>query len=429
MTDTVAGAGPPGPGLSDTVVAGDRQVDPLRERRFVLFAAARTISVFGNAMGPLALTFAVLDLPDGSAPALSLVLAAISVPRIALMLLGGVIGDRLPRHLVLVAAELMCGTAYAAMTVLVLAGRAGVATLALCAAVAGTASALLLPSLNGLTAELVASGARQRGNAVLRLGTNTATVAGFAAGGTLIAWLGPGWALALDTATFAVAAGLLARLRLDRAHRTTGRNLPAQLRDGWREFVRRRWLWQIVLAAAVVNAAVGVTFGLAGPLVARTHLGGAGAWSAVLAGYAVGMFAGVLVAMRVRTTRPLRVAVLAVSMLGLPALLLGSGAALPFVVLTAVLAGVAFDVFGVLWETTVQSEVPVEAMSRVSAYEWLGAVGLGPPVMIAAGFVVPEIGVRPALLCLAGVIFVAALVPLVSSSVRHYERQPDGRVH
>ncbi|WP_199733417.1 MFS transporter, partial [Micromonospora sp. BL4] len=137
---------------------------------------------------------------------------------------------------------------------------------------------------------------------VLRLGTNTATVAGFAAGGTLIAWLGPGWALALDTATFAVAAGLLARLRLDRAHRTTGRNLPAQLRDGWREFVRRRWLWQIVLAAAVVNAAVGVTFGLAGPLVARTHLGGAGAWSAVLAGYAVGMFAGVLVAMRVRTT-------------------------------------------------------------------------------------------------------------------------------
>lgn len=178
----------------------------------------------------------------------------------------------------------------------------------------------------------------------------------------------------------------------------------------------------------MINAAVGVTFGLAGPLLARAHLGGAGAWSGVLAGYAVGMFAGVLVAMRIRTTRPLRTAVLAVSLLGLPALLLGAGAALPFVILAAVLAGVAFDVFGVLWETTVQSEVPTEAMSRVSAYEWLGAVGLGPPVMIAAGLVVPAIGVRTALLALATVIFVAALVPLASSTVRHYERQPDGRV-
>ncbi|KAB1153519.1 MFS transporter [Micromonospora sp. DT46] len=414
--------------MTDTVASVDRPADPLRERRFVLFATARTISVFGNAMGPLALTFAVLDLPGGSPTALSLVLAAISVPRIALMLLGGVIGDRLPRHRVLVAAELMCGTAYGAMTVLVLSGRAGVATLAVCAAVAGTASALLLPSLNGLTAELVAPQARQRGNALLRLGTNTATVAGFTAGGALITWLGPGWALALDAATFAVAALLLARLRLAATTRPAGRNLPAELRDGWREFVRRRWLWQIVLAAAVINAAVGVTFGLAGPLLARAHLGGAGAWSGVLAGYAVGMFAGVLVAMRIRTTRPLRTAVLAVSLLGLPALLLGAGAALPFVILAAVLAGVAFDVFGVLWETTVQSEVPTEAMSRVSAYEWLGAVGLGPPVMIAAGLVVPAIGVRTALLALATVIFVAALVPLASSTVRHYERQPDGRV-
>ncbi|MEU6073000.1 MFS transporter [Micromonospora sp. NPDC047074] len=414
--------------MTGTVALVDRPADPLRQRGFVLFATARTISVFGNAMGPLALTFAVLDLPDGSPPALSLVLAAITVPRIALMLLGGVIGDRLPRHRVLVAAELMCGAAYGGMTVLVLTGRAGVAALAACAAVAGTASALLLPSLTGLTAELVAPEARQRGNALLRLGTNTATVAGFTVGGALITWLGPGWALALDAATFAVAAGLLARLRLATSTRTARRDLPAELRDGWREFVRRTWLWRIVLSAAVINAAVGVTFGLAGPLLARAHLGGAGAWSGVLAGYAVGMFAGVLVAMRIRTARPLRVAVLAASVLGLPALLLGSGAPLPLVILAALLAGVAFDVFGVLWETTVQSEVPTEAMSRVSAYEWLGSVGLGPPVMIAAGLVVPEIGVRTTLLGLASVIFIAALVPLASASVRHYERQPDGRV-
>jgi predicted MFS family arabinose efflux permease len=295
-----------------------------------------------------------------------------------------------------------------------------VASLVVCAAVAGSASALLLPSLNGLAAEIVPAETRQRGNAVLRFWTNTATVTGFVSGGALITWLGPAWALACDAATFVVAAGLLAALRLPPAPRRARRDLPAELRDGWREFTRRSWLWQIVVAAAAINAAVGVTFGLAGPLAAVERLGGASAWSGVLAGYAFGMFAGVLVAMRIRTARPLRTAVLAASLLGLPALLLGSGAALPLVICGAVVAGAAFDIFGVLWESTVQSAVPKEKMARVSAYEWLGAVGIGPPVMVAAGFLVPAIGVRTSLLGLAMVIFVAALAPLASAQVRHF---------
>jgi predicted MFS family arabinose efflux permease len=392
----------------------------LRHRRLVLLAAARTISVFGNGLGPLALTFAVLGLPDGSPTALSLVLAALAVPRLALLLLGGVIGDRWPRYRVLVAAELAGGAAYAAMAVLVLGGWASVSTLAVCAVFAGAASALLLPSLTGVVAEVVPEPDRQSANGLLRLGTNSAMIAGFLVGGVLIARLGAGWALAADTVTFLLAAVLLIALRLPAAARTTRRDLLGDLRHGWREFTSRQWLWTVVVAAAFINAAVGVTYGLAGPLLAQTRLGGAAAWSWVLAGYAVGTLGGVLIAVRLRPAHPLRAAVLAATALGLPALLLGTAAPMPFVVAAAVLAGVAFDVFGVLWETTFQREVPPAVMSRVSAYEWIGAVGLGPVALLAAGPIVATAGAEALLVGLGGLIAVAGLATLLSPQVRRY---------
>ncbi|MGN9907636.1 MFS transporter [Phytohabitans sp. LJ34] len=392
----------------------------LRHRRFVRLVAARTISVFGNGLGPLALTFAVLGLPDGSPTALSLVLAALAIPRLALLLLGGVVGDRWPRYRVLVAAELAGGAAYAAMAVLLLGGWASVPALAVCAVFAGAASALLLPSLTGVVAEVVPEPDRQSANALLRLGTNSAMIAGFLVGGVLIVRLGAGWALVVDAATFVLAAVLLVALRLPVAARTARRDLLGDLRHGWREFASRQWLWTVVVAAAFINAAVGVTFGLAGPLLAQTRLGGAAVWSWVLAGYAAGTLGGVLIAMRVRPAHPLRTAVLAATALGLPALLLGTGAPMPFVVAASVLAGVAFDVFGVLWETTFQREVPPAALSRVSAYEWIGAIGLGPVALLAAGPIVATTGAATLLVGLSGLIAVAGLAALLSPQVWRY---------
>jgi MFS family permease len=393
---------------------------PLRERRLALLFAARTISVFGNALGPLALTFGVLELPGGSPVALSAVLAALAVPRVGLLLLGGVIGDRLPRYRVLVAAEIAGALAYATMAVLLLTRLASVPQLAACAALAGAAAALLLPSLTGVVAEVVPESSRQSANALLRLGTNTASVTGFLAGGAIVALLGPGWALAVDAATFVVSAVLLAALRLPRAPRTATRDVLTELRTGWREFATRQWLWSVVLAAAFINAGVGATLSLAGPVVARERFGGAAGWAAVLAAYSFGMIVGVFVAIRIRPARPLRTAVLGATALALPALLLGAGAPLPVILAGAVAAGIAFDVFGVLWETTFQREVPEAVMSRVSAYEWIGAVGLGPVAILAVGPVVVAAGAAPTLLGLAGVIVLAGLATLASPEVRNY---------
>ena len=77
---------------------------------------------------------------------------------------------------------------------------------------------------------------------------------------------------------------------------------------------------------------------------------------------------------------------------------------------------------GTLWETTLQEKIRPDALSRVSAYDWMGSGALRPIGLIAAGPVAAAIGVRPTLLGAAVVVLgssgISLLVPSVRSVVR-----------
>ncbi|WBQ08170.1 MFS transporter [Kribbella sp. CA-293567] len=394
--------------------------------RFWIFLGARTVSVLGSAFGPIALAFGVLSLPGTTPVTLGVVLAAQGVPQLALLLLGGVIGDRFPRNRVLVVAELASGLAYAGLATMLLTGKAPLALLCVAAFAAGAASALLLPSLTGTVADLVPADSLQRANGQLRLGTNSARIGGVLAAGVVVAWAGPGVALAIDAATYFVAAGLLSAVRLTGSPGNGRRNLLSDLRVGWREFAGRSWLWSTVVAAAVINAALSAAFGVLGPALAKDRLGGAVSWSLVLAGYSAGMLAGVVVAIRFKPRRPLPTAVLFAPLLALPLLALGFRAPVAVIVVAAFCAGVATDIFGVLWDTTMQLEVPAAALSRVSSYEYLVSLSLKPVAAVVAGSAAAGLGPSAGLLLFGGLIVVAAAGALAHPAVRHHlPRQQD----
>ena len=96
---------------------------PLREREFRLLFGGRVVSFAGSAMAPIALAFGVLEL-GGSAGDLGLVLTLSILPQVFFLLAGGVIADRLPRHIVMVASNLVSGLAQAVAAVLLIAGEA-----------------------------------------------------------------------------------------------------------------------------------------------------------------------------------------------------------------------------------------------------------------------------------------------------------------
>ncbi|WP_433340912.1 MFS transporter [Streptomyces sp. CA-253872] len=398
---------------------------PLRLAPFRRFLLAQIVSATGTAMAPLALAYAVIG-QGGGAGSLGVVLVTNSAPTIVFVLLGGVLADRMSRSRLLFAGNALAAAAQGVVAVLVGAGYATTATVAVCGLVSGTATALRVPAAQGAVPQLVPPGQRQRANALLRLPTNAVRFVGPVAAGLLVAAGGPAWALGWDAVSFALAAVLLRGLRLP-APLAAGPPLAA-LRAGWRAFRDRTWLWTYTLSGTVVVAAWLAGFQLLGPLVAAARYEGARDWGLVQAALAGGLLAGTLVCLRWRPRRPLVVAIGTSAGLAVPLAALAAGLPLGCVLGATVLAGVALDIGVVTWTTAFQSHVPEDEIGRMSAFNNVGerlAIPFGYLLVALAAHLWSE-GV---VLCVcAGLILLATLLNLCVRDAYRITRPASSRV-
>lgn len=358
---------------------------PWAGRNYTLLTASAVVTNLGSQGALIASAFAVLDI-GGDGGDVGLVAAARTVPLVLFLLVGGALADRLPRHRVMVAANALNCVSQAAFAVLVLAGEPRLWQMMLLSALGGTGHAFFSPASEGMLMSSVEGEQAGRAFALYRMAMHGAGIGGAALGGALIAVFGPGWVLAIDAAAFLVAGSL--RAFLDVGHipaREPGGGMLSDLRDGWREFTGRSWLWTIVVQFAVVNAVVVAAQAVYGPLVAEDELGGAGPWGLALAAFGLGTVVGALLMMRWRPRRLLLAGTLCVFPLALPSAALA--VPLPVVPLAAVLflTGASVEVFGVSWMTALHQEIPEDKLSRVSAYDWLGSIGMVPVATALTG--------------------------------------------
>jgi MFS family permease len=231
---------------------------PLRYGAFRYLAAGRLVNMLGNGVAPIALAFAVLDL-TGSVRNLGLVVGVRSLMTVVFVLFGGVVADRIPRRLVLVGSNVLGALTQAAVATLVLTGTATIPLLLALGAANGIVSALSQPASAAATPGTVPSELIQQANALIRLGVNTGMIGGAALGGLLVAAVGPGWGLAVDALTFAIAAVAFTGVRVTApTAKSTRSSVIADLREGWSEFTTRSWVWVVVLGFMILNAALAV---------------------------------------------------------------------------------------------------------------------------------------------------------------------------
>jgi MFS family permease len=167
------------------------RLGPLTERPFRLLWLGRTGSAIGDSLIPVALAFAVLQI-GGGATGLGLVLAAYTVGRASFIVIGGVWADRLPRRVVMIAADLTRFGTQAATAALLLGGVAQVWELALLQAAAGAAGGFFMPASTALVPQTVSSGRLQQANALLSLSQSATNIFGPALSGLSVAAFGPG---------------------------------------------------------------------------------------------------------------------------------------------------------------------------------------------------------------------------------------------
>jgi MFS family permease len=376
---------------------------------FRLLFGARTASLIGTAMAPVGLSFAVLA-ATGSTTDLGVVLAARIAPFAIFLLVGGVLADRLPRQLVMIAADTVGGLAQLATGLLVLSGSRSLAWLIALQLVSGSATAFFFPAAQGLLPHTISAEVFPKAYAYMGLSRNFASIAGGALGGFIAAVSSPGWTLVADAATFGISAMLTTGLRVP--------HLPAppatmlnDLREGWQEFRTRTWLWTIVAQFAIV-----VGFGrsaqlVLGPVIAKAHLGGPAAWGWILsldgAGSVVAAF--LLVHRKRKFSRPLLVASIGILLDAGIVLALYDPLGLGWLLLFSFVGGLGEALFGVMWETTMAREIPPQALSRVSAYDAMGSFLLQPIGLAVMGPLVAVTGVHGGLLIGAAAIIVPTL--------------------
>lgn len=381
------------------------------------FYLGRLVSLLGSSMTPVALALAVLS-ASGRATDLGVVLAAQLVPKLALLLLGGAVADRLPRRTVLVVANLGAGLTQGAVAVVLISGHYGLPLLAGIELVNGALEAFALPALRGILPELVPPAELHRANAALALAANAAKVLGPTAAGVVAATVGGGWAIALDAVSFLAAATLLARLRLTtRPAAATRQGLLGDLRDGWRVFRGIRWVWVTTVAFFVINLVNTGPWQILGPLLTSEHSGPA-AWGLVLSARAVGLLLMSLVLGRIAPRKPLLAGHIAGAAGGLGLIGIGLGLPGPGVMVCAFVAGLAFTTLGVTSDTALQHHVPHEALSRVGAYSDLLSYAAIPAGQLLVGPAVEGWGGAPVALCCGLAFAVASLAPLAVRDVR-----------
>ncbi|MFJ8687802.1 MFS transporter [Micromonospora wenchangensis] len=398
---------------------------PLRYAAFRRLAAGRLVNMVGNAVAPVALAFAVLDL-TGSVRDLGLVVGARSLMNVLFVLFGGVLADRVPRRLVLVGSNLLGALTQAAVAALVLTGTATIPLLLALGAANGVVSALAQPASAAATPQTVPAELIQPANAIIRLGMNAGMIGGTALGGLLVAAVGPGWGLAVDAVTFAVAAVAFAGVRVPAARGGDIRTgIVADLREGWTEFAARTWVWVVVLGFMVLNAALAGGMSVLGPAVADATIGRS-AWGLVLAAQTVGMVVGGVVALRLRVRRLLLLGV--VCMVAESLLLLGLALTPTLVALlsAAVAVGIAVEQFAVAWETSIAQHIPADRLARVYSYDMLGSFVAIPLGQVAVGPVAAMVGTRDTLLVLAALVVLSVLGMVTSRAVRRLEASTPG---
>jgi MFS family permease len=391
----------------------------LRHRDFRFLFLGQSASAVGDQVVIVALALYITQ-RTGSPTDLGLVLAAQSLPLIALVLFGGVWADRLPRHRIMTAADYARALLHGVLAASIVLGGAGVLELIVIEALFGAARAFFQPAYSGLLPQTIPDDEAQDARALASTTENLALLVGPALGAAMVLTVGAGVAFALDAATFLLSAELLRHVR-PRARGVVSREpttVIADLRAGWQEVRSRTWVWATIAAFTVaVLAAYAPWYALA-PLLSKQLYGSAGVFGVLESVAGAGAVVGALLGMRWRPRRPMVIGLALTLLWPLETLAFAAASPLAVVMVLAFGAGLGFTLFEVWWMTALVRHIPPQALSRVSSYDWMGSLALLPLGFAIAGPLASAYGARTVLSVGAGVALVMLVLAMVPRGTR-----------
>ena len=381
---------------------------------------ARFISNYGNGMGPIALAFGILGLPNGSANLLGLVLGTTTVLFLIMAPFGGVIADKYGRAKMVGLTDMAGGLILFVQAGYFATGNVPIAVLLIVNGSFGILWGIFWPAFSGVIPAVLPEAGLQKGNALNALFTNSGMILGAASAGFLIDAFGPAITLGIDAASFFVSGLLVFTFRhlTPRAEHTENTMID-DLRHGWKVFISFRWIVIIVAVFSFIVMCWAAAENVLGPLIALEHFDGAKSWSYVITAESVGLVVGSLIAIKVKPKYPMRFLMLSSFTITFYIAALAKPQSLAVIAVCAFLFGITLDLWGTLWSTALQRKVPRDSLSRVSSFDAMGSLMFRPIGLAIAAPLSTLLGIETFIYILAIITVFAIVLPLFNSEVRN----------
>ncbi len=381
---------------------------------------ARFISNYGNGMGPIALAFGILGLPNGSANLLGLVLGTTTVLFLVMAPFGGVIADKYGRAKMVGLTDMAGGLILFVQAGYFATGNVPIAVLLIVNGAFGILWGIFWPAFSGIIPAVLPEAGLQKGNALNALFTNSGMILGAASAGFLIDAFGPAITLGIDAASFFLSGLLVFTFRhlTPRAEHTENTMID-DLRHGWKVFISFRWIVIIVAVFSFIVMCWAAAENVLGPLIALEHFDGAKSWSYVITAESVGLVVGSLIAIKVKPKYPMRFLMLSSFTITFYIASLAKPQSLAVIAVGAFLFGITLDLWGTLWSTALQRKVPRDSLSRVSSFDAMGSLMFRPIGLAIAAPLSTLLGMEAFIYILAIITVFAIVLPLFNSEVRN----------
>ncbi len=393
---------------------------PVWSRDFALFFVARALARLGDTMLPVALAAGLLQHGYG-AGAIGLAMAASAAPFAGLVIFGGVIADRFSTRKLMIGADLVRLVTQALAAGLFFAGHVLLWQICVIGAVNGAAGAVFQPGVASTVPRLATD--VQGANGAIRIAESAAQLAGPALAGLLVAFSSAGGVFAAHAATYALSALCLLLLRLPRPRPEAGRTAAASGAISWwagGSSERGPGCGGSSSSGACTCSSSPVP---PSPWWPRRWSGGTAraptAWSTPRSAPAPSSAACWPCGCARHMLRAGSIALFAFACF--PAAV-GAGLGIPAMSAGAVAAGAGMSFWGVMWATSVQTQVAPDVLNRIHAYDVAGSLAMMPFGQALAGPAATVLGADNVLL-VAGVmtLFVCTsllLVPAIRNLLR-----------
>lgn len=362
----------------------------MRNRTFLSIWAGHAISVLGDGFNSVAMGLWVLQ-TTGSASAMATVVSVRVIVGILLGAVAGTVADRVDRRKLMIVMDLLRVGLVGAVAYLVFRSTLNIPVLLMLAGAIAVCGNFFSPAFQASLANIVDKEDLPKASSLLQMTNMLAQVIGPVLGGTVVGLFGGWTALTGDALSFLLSAlAILAGGAFASPRQTPGegRSFWADMKEGLNQIRQQPLVRSIVSLAPVVNF-FGNSLMVLIPVIAvkiwLTNSYQFGILNGALPlGFAVG--AGLIMALSGKLKRRgywMMIAMIAAGLLSaLSALSPSFVIALPF----GLGCGVALAVVNVLFQITLQAEVPTEVQGRV--FGTLGSlVSIASPLsMMAAGF-------------------------------------------